>query len=261
MAEPIIVDNLVLDGEAVHRQDGEYLYGSHEGWKNHFRNTRKRLPSVAEYIVIFKTLHARNDPALEGIIHDLCDSSNILDQKIKMIASLSTRVEMDYGKGKIPMGSGYADDLINDPEWKKWLEDKILQYDVRESIDVLQQVSGKRLYVGTPDHVARYYYPKKAVELAIGEDKFLIKCWNNLTNCISRARGIYKQEAVLLPTKANILSVSQPYVCGFAYETFEKIVPEDAAAADILIPARDLKLVPDHSWTEFEQKIMTLYKK
>ncbi|MEK6939894.1 MAG: hypothetical protein AABX31_04150, partial [Nanoarchaeota archaeon] len=66
---------------------------------------------------------------------------------------------------------------------------------------------------------------------------------------------------MLSPTKANILMVSAPYVCGFAYSTFTEIVPEDASAADVLVPAHDLELVADHSWAEFEEKIRALYKK
>jgi len=267
MIEPISINsNLVLDGEAVRGTYGNYLTNSQQGWEQYFAGSGKCLPMVREYIITLQQLHERRDLALPGLLQDLQESA------------LCTGTKIDYSNSNLPVGDGYLDELLKDSAWKNALQDEVFHYDASEAVDVLQEVSGKRLYIWTPSAEERKSHPERAVWLCINTDWFNLNCYNNPINDYGRSRGVHEVGAagaskkseesaktekseVLLPTKANILQVSQPYVCGFAYETFQRIVPEDAAAADVLVPARDLKLVPDHSWPEFEQKVRAMYKK
>src|SRR3989344_3052275 len=176
MVEPIIVGNLVLDGEAVCHSDGTYT-DSQQGWENFFLSIGKRIPTVKEYIITLKKLDERNDPALQGILQDLWES--------RLCAG-----KINYDKSNLPVGDGYLDVLVKDSAWRRGLEDEMFQYDAPETMDMLQRVSGKRPYIWTPDAAERKSYPERAVWLDVGSGRFYLYCYYIPVGISGRARGV-----------------------------------------------------------------------
>ncbi len=174
--EPIMLDNLILDSEAVRDADGKYFVKSQQGWEQYFAGTGKRLPTVAEYITIFKQLNERSDSAIEGIMQDLCENA------------LCTGTKIDYRTSNLPVGGGYLNILMKDSTWWTELQD-LLQHDVEEAINMLYEVSGKHLYIWTPDASGRKSRPERVVWLDVYADKFILNC-SGSPFVIGGARGV-----------------------------------------------------------------------
>src|SRR3989338_9456876 len=100
--EPIMLDSFVLDGEAVRNLAGTYHIDSLRGWKKHFADTAKRLPTVREYIIAFKqSMKKGNEPALQGLLQDLRESGLCAGK-------------INYSNSNIPVEKGYLDTLLKD---------------------------------------------------------------------------------------------------------------------------------------------------
>ncbi len=217
MVEPIVLDNFVLDGEAVCHSDGTYT-DSQQGWETYFFSIGKRLPTVKEYVSALKQLDEQNDSALQGIIQDLRESM------------LCTRTKIDYETSNIPVGNGYLDVLIKDSAWRNALQDEVLQYDAPEAIDVLQKVSGKRSYIWTPDTNGRKSHPERAVWLSINTDRFDLDCYDDPIGDAGRSRGVRginktskeipqtTLEPKILPTPATVLAPQTYQPSGSIYD-------------------------------------------
>ena len=184
MVKSITTGNLVLDGAAELGSYRERLIKSQYEWKLRYVDTGKRLPTVEEYIIILGQSHERNDPGLLGIIYDLIESA------------LCTGTTIDYRKSNIPLGSGYLDQLLSDSAWRKGLEDEVFQYDARKAITILQQVSGKRPYIWTPDAAGRKLHPERAVWLKFNADRFNLYCGLNPIEYYGRSRGVREVSAL-----------------------------------------------------------------
>jgi len=181
MIEPIVLDNLVLDGEAVCHSDGTYT-DSQQGWETYFFSIGKRLPTVKEYVSALKQLDERNDSALQGIIQDLRESM------------LCTRTKIDYETSNIPVGNGYLDQLVKDSAWKNALEDEVLQYDIHEAVKVLQKAGGKIQYIWTPSTEGRKSHPERAIWLNLSSDLFGLYC--DYLYYAGRSRGVRDSASV-----------------------------------------------------------------
>ena len=104
--KPIVLDHLVLSGEAERGADGSYLRKSQQGWEEHYAGSGKRLPTVGEYVRFIDYTHQNNHPAFNGIMRDL-EENWLCAGKI------------DYSKSNIPPGDGYVEELIRDHAWRK----------------------------------------------------------------------------------------------------------------------------------------------
>ncbi|MEK6809365.1 MAG: hypothetical protein AABY40_01705 [Nanoarchaeota archaeon] len=183
MAEPILIgSNLVLDGEAVRNPDGNYRLDSLRGWEEHFAGTGKRIPTVGEYVAVFKQLYEQNNPALDGILQDL-NESGLCAGKI------------DYRSSNLPIGSGFVDELIIDYCWQKALEDELFLCNAFDAVNVLWEASGKRPYILTPDAEERKSALEKAAWFCIYPSGFNLDCDNDHFSIIDRARGVYEVSA------------------------------------------------------------------
>lgn len=177
MAEPIVVGNLVLDGEVVRDPDGSYHIDSQQGWEKLFAYSGKSIPTVEEIVITFKYLNERKDRALRGILYDLKESA-LCSGKI------------NYSKSNIPVGEGYIETLIKDSAWQKALEDEMFHCDAKEAVNVIEEISKKRLYLWAPSVKERISQPERAVWLLIDTCRFYLSCYDILTNNVGRARGV-----------------------------------------------------------------------
>ncbi len=221
IVEPIVLDNLFLDGEAVRGADGGYLIKSQQGWEEYFAGTGKRTPTVSEYVRFIDHTHKVNRPALEGLLRDLKESA--------LCAGT-----LNYEKSNLPVGSGYVDQLITDP-WKNALQDEVLQYDVNEAVEVLQRASGKRPYIWTPNAAGRRSRPERAVWLVIDTDRFILNCSANPIINIGRARRVREVGA----EGARAENSGSPYRTPAMTEE-ERL---DKQVREILLPYEQLKCV------------------
>ncbi len=265
--EPIVLDHLILDSEAVHGADGKYLVKSQQGWEQYFAGTGKRLPTLNEYLVAIKQLDERNDSvALGSIMQDLRESA------------LCTGTKINYRISNLPVGDGYLDVLVKDSAWQTALQD-LLQHDVEEATNILQKVSGKRPYLWTPDASGRESRPERAVWLSIDADRFYLYCNLNPISYDGRVRGVRVvgaagarakktgpvvkqnvQNAIRLPTRDEILVVAKPYVAQPLWQEFARTIPERApVSGDVLQRTADGHYMSKHSWEEFKTRLEKLY--
>ena len=103
---------------------------------------------------------------------------------------LCTGTKVDYRNSNLPVGNGYLDELLLNSTWRTALQD-LLQYDAEEAMNVLQRVSGKSLYIRTPDAYGRISYPERAVWLDILTDRFYLNYDSDPIDSLGRARGVY----------------------------------------------------------------------
>ena len=196
--EPIVLGYFVLDGEAERGVDGKYLIKSQQGWEQHYVGTRKRLPSVREYIITLKQLEERKDQALPGLLQDLREDS------------LATGVKIDYDNSNLPVGDGYLDELIKDSAWKSALEDEVIQSDAPEAASVLHRATGKRPYIITPSADGRKSHPKRAVWLDIGTVRSILYCYCDPFGGFGRSRGVSEVGAAGARTKKSDPAYQNP---------------------------------------------------
>ncbi|MEK6939313.1 MAG: hypothetical protein AABX31_01155 [Nanoarchaeota archaeon] len=175
---PILLDNgLQLDGEAVRDANGKYLQQSQQGWEKHFAGTGKHIPTVSEYVSTIKQLDERGDHASQGLLQDLRESWLCAGK-------------IDYNNSNLPSGSGYLNQLVKDPAWKRALEDELFHYDAHEAVSVLQTVTGKRPYIWTPGASGRKSHPERAAWLVILTDRFYLSCGSDPIDGNGRSRGV-----------------------------------------------------------------------
>src|SRR3989344_2646210 len=184
MIEPIVVGNLVLDGEAVRDSNGNYLLQTQQDWEKHFASIGKSIPTVGEYIITLKNIIERDEPvALEGLLQDLRQSALCAGK-------------LNYSKSNIPIGNGYLDILVKDPAWKNALQDEVLQYDAPEAVYILQRATGKRPYIWTPSAEGRRSHPERAVLLYIGTDRSYLYCYDNPISDLGCSRGVRRGASI-----------------------------------------------------------------
>ncbi len=175
--EPIVLDNLVLDGEAERGADGSYLLKNQREWEEHFAGMGKRIPTVSEYVRFIDYTRQNNRPAFNGIMRDL--------EETWLCAG-----KIDYSKSNLPVGNGPVDQLLEDPFWQIALEDELFHYNAQRTVALLQEATGKRPYILTPDASGRKSLPERAVWLYIGADWFLLNCYGDPIDGNGRARGV-----------------------------------------------------------------------
>lgn len=176
---------VVLDGEVVKEADGEYLH-TQDGWLAYCRKKAdgKVIPPSPVLYAGIGRMHEEKNPALEGILKDLNESWLCTSTRPNYERGIITH---GYGfkpwelKCRIPLGNHYFDELKDDKAWREALQALLMPKDIDQAIEILNDFSGVRSYVETPEEEDRKRIPKRAVWLysLSGRLSLDATCWSN----------------------------------------------------------------------------------
>ena len=183
------VGNFVLDSAAF-RYPEDYFIASQSYWEEHFScsgSMGKRLPTVEEYISIMGRLHKLKSGSSSARGETDMPSAELYRllrdfKSIKLCAG-----KLDYSKSNLlDRESGYVKNLIKDTNYRRALEDEVLKHDAKESANIVEKASGKKLFLIPPYSIDA----ERAIWLDIDEDRFRIGCGISIYHEYGGARGI-----------------------------------------------------------------------
>ncbi|MEK6899614.1 MAG: hypothetical protein AABX05_00675 [Nanoarchaeota archaeon] len=188
MAKSIILDDLLLDGEAAKDSKGRYQIKNSEEWNKYYANFGKRLPDFPEYFRFIRRMDYTTSVSLRRDLQEnyLCTGTRL---------NYDTHAITHFGAGKtivmphsFPEGEGYMDELIKYPSWRTIIREMFQYADVDEALEILNKSIGKRPYLLTNFSIKVGNFSGGAVWIDINSDRFKLSCTPIII--LGRARGI-----------------------------------------------------------------------